>query len=80
MEDDLGCVATAILLSKLYTSLGELAETQRISAFLEIAQKAFPEELWTLLQEDSESVRQESIAAARERFAGSGRGLYDPPG
>ncbi|WP_437617082.1 tetratricopeptide repeat protein [Sorangium sp. So ce834] len=79
-DDALGCLAAVILLRSLHTKPGELAEAQWLSTLLHEAEKVLPRELWALLQQDPESVRQRSVAAARGRFTGAGRGLYDLPG
>ncbi|WP_437928915.1 tetratricopeptide repeat protein [Sorangium sp. So ce291] len=79
LDDAPGYLAAAILLRSLRTRPGELAEAQRLSTFPDRAEKAVPQALWTLLQQDPESVRGHSIVAARDRLAGAGRSLYDPP-
>ncbi|WP_437907184.1 tetratricopeptide repeat protein [Sorangium sp. So ce327] len=80
LNDVSGLLATTILLRDLHTILGEQAEAQQCSAFLEEVQKACPQEFWVSVLQDPESVRKHSIAAARDRFTGVGRGMYDPPG
>ena len=70
LEDPVGALATAHVLERLGQPLPpQLGESLA----------ALPEEVQRSLLEDPEAVRQQAVAAVRERFAASGGDVFAPP-
>jgi tetratricopeptide (TPR) repeat protein len=72
-------LATRVILRKLRPKKGNPEEATYYTAVIEQLQSQLPGETVQALETDPESIRAAAIAEARERFAQTGRDLFDPP-
>ena len=72
-------LAASIMLPEILAQIGNSQKAAQYAAAVEQLQSQLPPEAFQAIEKNPESIRAAAIAEARERFAQTGRDLFDPP-